>query len=430
MMKRTLLTLIAALCLSFAHAGEKPEFLIVPGSSLCPPPQVSPEAVTTAENQLSTKKRQYQQGLSDYLSVMDAEILVLKLKISLLRADGEEKNLLLQQIRHADAERMKLVEARYRSGGISELEYRTCVFRYIWERLSWEDTPENAALAVKAAEALEASVLEGLRCGQTDRIQCLIAAITCGEAKLRQNRNAADIQQQSAAVQKLYDELAALCAARAKHSLGALVMEVEAALAARCFEREYACHVLRDADVVHRTHNAILKLLERLRDDFYFAAEREEVSQEEVHRVELRQAEEIVRGCRAENSEKAAMIQRIIAMADYSFHEESIPSLAERLCYGTYETDKTTEGIVEYLKITGDGCCGQRIFIQTSKGEFYLLEEDWEDETDSLMLYQSGSKEWITCSTDVPKSFAEDDTLSGLWIRLRQWLQRSARSQR
>lgn len=245
MMKRTLLTLMAALCLSFAHAGEKPEFLIDPGSSLCPPPQVSPEAVTTAENQLSTKKRQYQQGLSDYLSVMDAEILVLKLKISLFRADGEETNHLLQQIRRADAERMKLVEARYRSGGISELEYGTCVFRYTWERLAWETSPEHAVKAVQAAEALEATVQDCLRLGQADRAECLIAAITCGEAKLRQNRNAADIQQQAAAVQKLYDELAALYAARAKQALCSPVMSVEAELAARCFALECARHVSR-----------------------------------------------------------------------------------------------------------------------------------------------------------------------------------------
>lgn len=122
------------------------------------------------------------------------------------------------------------------------------------------------------------------------------------------------------------------------------------------------------------------------------------------------------------------MIQRIIAMADNSFHEESIPSLAERLCSGTYGKDKTTEGIVEYLKINGDGCCGQRVFIRTPKGEFYLLEEDWEDETDSLMLYQPESKEWITCSTDVPKSLMADDTLSGYWISLQQWLHQRPRS--
>lgn len=286
MMKRILLTLIVALCLPFAHAGEKPEFLIIPGSSLCPPSQVSPEAVTAAEKLLSLKKKQYRQGLSDYLAVMDAEILMLKLNIRLLRSDGEEKNRLLQQIRHADVERMKLVDARYRSGGISAREYSTAVFRYAWERLAWETDPEDAAKAVQAAVALEATVQDCLRRGQADRAECLIAAITCGETKLRQNRNAADLQQQAVVVQKLYDDLADLYAARSKHSLGSLVMEVESALAARYFEREYACHVLKDTDIVHQTHTAIMGLLERLRDDYYFAAERGEVSQEKVKQVE------------------------------------------------------------------------------------------------------------------------------------------------
>ena len=76
MMKRTLLTLRAAVCLPFAGADEKPEFLIPPGGSLCPPSEVTKDAVTAAEKLLSTKKRQYQQGLSGYLAVMDAEILV------------------------------------------------------------------------------------------------------------------------------------------------------------------------------------------------------------------------------------------------------------------------------------------------------------------------------------------------------------------
>ena len=248
MMKRIILTLIAALFLSFAHAGEKPEFLIVPGSSLCPSSQVSPEAVAAAEKQLILKKKQYRQGLSDYLSVMDAEILVLKLNISLLCSDGEEKKRMLQQIRHVDAERMKLVEARYRSGGISEREYRTDVFRCAWERLSWENTPEHAATAVRAAEALEVAVQACLHLGQADRADCLIAAISCGEAKLRQNRNAADLQQQAAAVQKLYDELAALYAARVKQALCSPVMSAEAELAARCFAFECARHVNRDEE--------------------------------------------------------------------------------------------------------------------------------------------------------------------------------------
>lgn len=245
-MKRSILTLIAALFLSFAHAGEKQEFLVVPGSSLCPPSQVSPEAVAAAEKLLSLKKKQYQQGLSDYLSVMDAEILVLKLHISLLCSDGEEKMRLLQQIRHADAERLKLVEARFQSGGISEREYRTDVFRYAWERLSWETAPEHAATVVRAAEALEVSVQACLHCGQADRAECLIAAITCGEAKLRQNRNAADLQQQAAAVQKLYDELAALYAARAKQALCSPGMAAEAESAARRFALECARHVSCD----------------------------------------------------------------------------------------------------------------------------------------------------------------------------------------
>lgn len=426
MMKRTLLTLIAAVCLPFAGADEKPEFLISPGASLCPPSAVSPDAVTAAENLLCLKKRQYQQGVSDYLSVLDAEIRVLKLNICLLRSDGEKKNRLLQAIRKADSERMKLVEARYRSGGISELEYRTEAFRCAWERLAWENSPEHAAVAVQSAETLEATVQDCLRLGQADRAQCLIAAITCGEAKLRQKRNAADIREQAAAVQKLYNELAALYEARAKHSFASIVKSVEAELAARCFEREYASHVLRDADVIQRTNADIQGLLERLRDDYYFAAERGEVSQEEVKQVEVRQAEEIMRKYRESHPEKTAMIQRILALADYSFHEENLPSLVERLFSGLYVKEKEPEGGVEYLKISGDGCSGRRMFIRTAKGELYLLQEDWEDKTDELQLYLPKSKTWTTCSNSVPKSFMEKDSTSGLWTRLQQWLQRQA----
>lgn len=426
MMKRTLLTLIAAVCLPFAGADEKPEFLIPPGGSLCPPSEVTKDAVTAAEKLLSTKKRQYQQGLSGYLAVMDAEILVLKLNICRLRSDDEEKNRLLQAIRKADDERMKLVEARYRSGGTSEWEYRTSVFRYAWERLTWESAPEHVAAAVRAAEALQATAQENLRLGQTDRAQCLVADITCGEAKLRQNRHAADIREQAAAVQKLYNELAALCEARAKHAFCSIVMSVEAELAARCFEREYACHVLRDADVVQRTNADIQGLLERLREDYYFAAERGEASQEKVKQVELRQADEIIRKYRERYPEKTALIRRLIALSDNSFHEENLPSLVERLYSGLYAKEKTSAGVVEYLKISGDGCYGQRMFIRTAKGELYLLEEDGENSTDFIQRYQPESKTWTACSTSVPKSFMEEDSTSGLWTRLQQWLQRQS----
>lgn len=260
MMKHILLTLIAALFLCFAHAGEKPEFLIVPGSSLCRSSQVLPEAVTAAEKQLILKKKQYRQGLSDYLSVMNAEIRALKLQISLLCSGGEEKKRLLQQLRHVDAERMKQVEARYRSGGISEREYRADVFRYAWERLSWENAPEHAATAVCAAEALEVAVQDSLHLGQADRAEYLIAAITCGETKLRQNRSAADLQQQAAAVQKLYDELAALYSARAKQALCSPVMAAEAESAARCFALECARYVNRDEESARHDAASIMEL--------------------------------------------------------------------------------------------------------------------------------------------------------------------------
>lgn len=179
-------------------------------------------------------------------------------------------------------------------------------------------------------------------------------------------------------------------------------------------------------DETHFTYPDIQGLLERLRDDYYFAAERGEVSQEEVKQVEVRQTEEIMRKYRESHPEKTAMIQRILALADNSFHEENLPSLVERLYSGLYVKEKEPEGGVEYLNISGDGCSGRRMFIRTAKGELYLLQEDWEDKMDSLQRYQPKSKTWTTCSTSVLKSFMEKDSMSGLWSCLQQWLQRQA----
>ena len=97
--------------------------------------------------------------------------------------------------------------------------------------------------------------------GRPIGLTCLIAAITCGEAKLRQNRNAADLQLQAAAVQKLYDELAALYAARVKQALCSPVMSAEPELAARCFALECARHVNRDEESARHAAAAGTELL-------------------------------------------------------------------------------------------------------------------------------------------------------------------------
>ena len=68
------------------------------------------------------------------------------------------------------------------------------------------------------------------------------------------------------------------------------------------------------------------------------------------------------------------------------------------------------DGVAEFLKIGGDGCIGQRMFILSPKKELCLLSENWEEgeETDSLSRYLPGKDEWETCSDTVPKEILEE----------------------
>lgn len=432
-MKHALLTLIAALCTNgVAGADVCTDFLVPPGASVRPvmPRAVFPEAVSAAENQAKEALQRYHSGLSDYLSVLDAEMSLLQLQWQNPHLNAAEREALLTALRSTDAKRTALLEARYKNKAISPGEYFSRSFLAARDRAEWDNTPLSVERVAEAADKLNACVQELLKMGMADRAQCLVAAITCGEAKLRLPADDASLREQAAAVQKLYDELAVLLEARCKEQLGVPpVRALEAALAARSFERECAAHLYRDAAAAQRSDTAIADLFELLREQYAIAQVQGLADKAAAERVESRMADEVLRKKSSSAPERTPMIQRIIALADYSFHEESKASLAERLYAGEYWRVNSEQGDTEYLKIGGDGCRGQRLLILTAQGNLYLLEEDWEngETTDSLQLYQSESGSWKTCCDAVPKSILKTEPLSSVPSLLQPWLQPAIR---
>ncbi len=432
-MKHALLTLIAALCANgVAGADVCTDFLVAPGVSVSPAPTrvVFPEAVSAAEKQAAEALKQYHCGLADYLSVLDAEMSLLQLRWKNPHLNAAEREALLTALRSADAKRTALLEARNKNKAISPGEYFSSSFLAAWDRAEWDNTPLNLERVAEAADKLNACVQELLKMGMAERAQCLVAAITCGEAKLRLPADDASLREQAAAVQKLYDELAVLLEERSKEQLGVSPTQaLEAALAARSFERECAAHLYRDAAAAQRSDTAIADLFELLREQYAIALVQGQADQAAAERVESRMADEVLRKKSSSAPERTPMIQRIIALPDNSFYEESKASLAERLYAGEYWRANSEQGDTEYLKIGGDGCRGQRLFILTARGNLYLLEEDWEngETTDSLMMYQSEREAWKTCCDAVPKSVLETEPLSSVPSLLQPWLQSAGR---
>ena len=413
-MKRFFLHLAVVWCLSCATgAAAMVEFLVAPGASISreQKPLFPDEAVSAAETVVKQSEEQLRTGTGDAVGMLNARILFWKAKLQHPQTGPEDRGRLLDDIRKADGERMKLIEARYRNGLLPATEYRTAVFRMVWERLEWDDSPENTAAAVKAAEVLKETVLQQGQGGVADRAQSLLADITCAETRLRQlSIGASGALEQVTAVHKLYEELIELYAARAEYEGASSIAMFEATLAALKFARACASHVYRNASAVQELDAAIRDTYRNLLVDYSYAELREEITRSECLLMENSFVEEVRGQMHAAFPEKTPLIQRIISLPDNWCYEEHKADFIERLYAGEYRMVEGDYGVAEFLKIGGDGCIGQRMFILSPKKELCLLSENWEEgeETDSLSRYLPGKDEWETCSDDVPKEILEE----------------------
>ncbi len=414
-MKRFFLHLAVVWYLSCAPGvAAMVEFLVPPGTSISreQKPLFPDEAVAAAETVLKQSEAQLRTGTEDAVGMLNAKILFWKSKLKHPQTGAEERGRLLDDIRNADGERVKLLEARYRNGLLPATEYRTTAFRMVWERLEWDDSPENTAAAVKAAEALKETVLQQGQGGVVDRAQSLLADITCAGARLRQlSSDASGVQEQVSTVHKLYEELIELYAARAEYEGASSIAMFEATLAALKFARACATHVYRNASAVQELDAAIRDTYRNLLVDYSYAELREEITRSECLLMENSFVEEVRGQMHAAFPEKTPLIQRIISLPDNWCYEEHKADFIERLYAGEYRMVEGDDGVAEFLKIGGDGCIGQRMFILSPKKELCLLLENWEEgeETDSLSRYLPEQDEWETCSDTVPKSFLEEE---------------------
>lgn len=155
----------------------------------------------------------------------------------------------------------------------------------------------------------------------------------------------------------------------------------EARLAAYTFAGDCARYLYHDTAAMQRWNAAIPDGFQRLLDDYYFAYQRGEVTAADYERLVKRMSDECLR-------------------------------------------QKTPEGTIEYLSISGDGCAGQRVFILNPQDELYLLTSEWEEEpeTDSLSRFDPSHGEWTDHRWDIPKSFLESEDLTELWPRIQRWM--------
>lgn len=131
---------------------------------------------------------------------------------------------------------------------------------------------------------------------------------------------------------------------------------------------------------------------------------------------------------------KNGMIQLINDMPEYCIYEESKEAFINRLNQDSlYWVEQSDDGSVEYLRIEGDGCFGDRLFMISPQGEMFVLYDHWEMEApgakyDILFRHDTATNDLVTVRSDIPKSIFHADEiaqpLSQVWQSLQVYLPR------
>lgn len=244
MLKHALFLFLVA----FGAAAAPLSFYIEPGTGLVawhtPPVMPDAAALAAAEASAGQAQKRYEQGLADALSCEEAQLVYLQAQTPLIH--GEKSHLMHRgRLFKAARQKRQIIEKRHQMGMVGDKELHSARLDDAWLRARqiqsadpdvYADQLKRAAQALDALETIQKQAAEG---GVADAAEMLLieaarGELTLADRSLPYSRAGA----QRAALQKVYDELAALMTAREKNGFCEPDAAASAREAARIFRRE------------------------------------------------------------------------------------------------------------------------------------------------------------------------------------------------